>query len=165
MLYEKVDRSYLNRYLHKVQKLDALKKLKFEILDSCGLKSYDFSKIKVTNGGSKKPSEQERAVMRVERINRQILELEAVIIPLKNDLTQQIERVDNNSDDYRHAEILRMLYLEGFTVKDVILSFYPEDNKATRSSIEGLRKTAEKLLAKVSETPFIEVKQLVIEDW
>ncbi len=164
MLYEKVDKTYLRLYLHKVHNLDSLKRLKFELLESCGLKSYDFNKIKVTSG-SKKLSIQEQSILRVERINKQIKQLEAEIQPIKQDLTNQIQRVDENSDDFRHAEILRMLYLEGFTMKDVILNYYTEDTKTTRSNIEGLRKTAEKLLAKISSTPFIKIKQLVIEDW
>lgn len=164
MIYEKIDRGYLNRHLNRLHQLNDLRRLKFEILESCGLKAYDYSSIKVTSG-SKKLSEQERAVLRVENLNKKIKQLEADILPIQNELTEQINRVDSESDDYRHAEILRQLYLDGCTIKDVILNFYPEDNKNTRSSIEGLRKSAEKILAKISTKPFIKVQQMVIEDW
>lgn len=164
MLYEKIDRSYLNWISSKIKMLDYKKQLKYEILDSYGLKAYDISKIKVTTGGQKL-SPQEQAVLRVEKINKQIVELEAELIPIKRNLELQIERVIETTGDFRHGEILKMLYIEGFSVKDVILELYSEDTKATRSSVEGLRKTAEKILSKVSETPFIKVKQLVLEDW
>jgi hypothetical protein len=164
MLYEKIDRGYLNRHLNRIHKLNDLRKLKFEILDSCGLHAYDYSALKVTSG-SKRLSTQERAILRVENINKQIKNLESMINPVQKDLALQIERVDSATDDWRHAEILKMLYLDGCSMKDVILNFYPEDNKNARSSIEGLRKTAEKTLAKISSTPFIKINQLIIEDW
>lgn len=165
MLYEKIDRGYLNRHLHRVQLLDNLRSLKYQILNSCGLKAYDYSKIKVTAGNGHRLTDQEKAVIRVEKIDKQIRELEAIVKPEQAELSKQIERVDSSSDDYRHAAILRQLYVDGDTLKDVILSFYPEDSKEARKSIAGLRKTAEKLLAKVSGIPFIEVRQLTIEDW
>ena len=45
------------------------------------------------------------------------------------------------------------------------MHFDGEDNKNNRSSVEGLRNTAIKLLEKVSSKPFIEIEQRVIEDW
>ena len=165
MLYEKIDRGYLNRHLHRVQRLDNLRSLKYQILNSCGLKAYDYSKIKVTAGNGQRITDQEKAAMRVENIDKKIKKLEAIVIPAQAALSQQIERVDSMSNDYRHAEILRQLYVDGDTLKDVILSFYPEDTKENRKSISGLRNTAEKLLAKISGTPFIKVEQMVIEDF
>lgn len=165
MLYEKIDRGYLNRHLHRVQRLDNLRSLKYQILNSCGLKAYDYSKIKVTAGNGQRITDQEKAAMRVENIDKKIKKLEAIVIPAQAALSQQIERVDSMSNDYRHAEILRQLYVDGETLKDVILSFYPDDTKENRKSISGLRNTAEKLLAKISGTPFIKVEQMVIEDF
>lgn len=165
MLYEKIDKGYLNRHLHRVQRLDNLRSLKYQILNSCGLKAYDYSKIKVTTGNGNKLTEQERAVLRVEKIDKQIRELEAIVKPEQIVLIQQIDRVDETSNDFRHASILRQLYIDGCSLKEVILSFYPEDTKETRKSISGLRNTAEKLLAKISGIPFIRVEQMVIEDF
>lgn len=165
MLYEKIDRGYLNRHLHRVQRLDNLRSLKYQILNSCGLKAYDYSKIKVTAGNGQRITDQEKAAIRVEKIDKQIKELEAIVKPEQAALSQQIERVDSMSNDYRHAAILRQLYVDGDSLKEVILSFYPEDTKENRKSISGLRNTAEKLLAKISGTPFIKVEQMVIEDF
>lgn len=165
MLYEKIDKGYLNRHLHRVQRLDNLRSLKYEILNSCGLKAYDYSKIKVTTGNGRKMTDQEKAAIRVEKIDKQIRELEAIVRPEQIALNLQIDRVDSISDDYRHASILRQLYVDGESLKDVILSFYPEDTKETRKSISGLRNTAEKMLAKISGTPFIKVQQLQLPEW
>jgi len=165
MLYEKIDRGYLNRHLHRVQRLDNLRSLKYQILNSCGLKAYDYSKIKVTAGNGHRMTDQEKAAIRVEKIDRQIKELEAIVTPEQNILLQQLDRLDEKSNDYRHAAILRQLYVDGCSLKDVILSFYPEDTKESRKSISGLRNTAEKMLAKISDIPFIKVEQMTIEDF
>lgn len=165
MLYEQIDRGYLKRHLHRVQRLDSLRSLKYEILNSCGLKAYDYSKIKVDTGNGKKLSTEEKAVLRVEKIDKEIRRQEAIVLPEQAELNQQIDRLDSISNDYRHAAILRQLYIDGESIKDVILSFYPEDTKETRKSITGLRETAEKLLAKITGTPFIKVKQLVLTDF
>lgn len=165
MLYEKIDRGYLNRHLHRVQLLDNLRSLKYQILNSCGLKAYDYSKIKVTTGNGHRMTDQEKAVIRVEKIDKQIKELELIVKPEQLALSEQIERVDSISNDYRHASILKQLYIDGDSLKDVILNFYPEDTKETRKNISGLRKTAEKLLAKISGTAFIKVHQISLEDW
>jgi hypothetical protein len=165
MLYEKIDRGYLNRHLHRVQLLDNLRSLKYQILNSCGLKAYDYSKIKVTAGNGHRMTDQEKAAIRVEKIDKEIKELEVIVKPEQIELNKQIERVDSLSNDYRHAAILRQLYIDGDSIKDVILNFYETDSKEARKSIAGLRKTAEKLLAKISTTPFIKVEQMIIEDW
>ena len=165
MLYEKIDRGYLNRHLHRVQRLDNLRSLKYQILNSCGLKAYDYSKIKVTAGNGHRMTDQEKAAIRVEKIDKQIKELEAIVTPEQNILLQQLDRLEEKSNDYRHAAILRQLYVDGCSLKDVILSFYPEDTKESRKSISGLRNTAEKMLAKISEIPFIKVEQMIIEDF
>jgi hypothetical protein len=165
MLYEKIDRGYLNRHLHRVQLLDNLGSLKYQILNSCGLKAYDYSKIKVTAGNGHRVTDQEKAAIRVEKIDKEVKELEVIVKPEQIELNKQIERVDSLSNDYRHAAILRQLYIDGDSIKDVILNFYETDSKEARKSIAGLRKTAEKLLAKISTTPFIKVEQMIIEDW
>lgn len=164
MYWKVIKKERLNRHKNLVTKLDFLRKRKYELLDQFGLKAYDYSKIKVTSG-SKKMTDQERAVIALEKINKEIKELEAIVLPEQKEIEEQIDRLYTYSDDWRHSDILKRLYVDGENMKDVILAYYNEDNKNTRSNIEGLRNTAIKMLEKVSEKPFIEIKQLTIEDW
>ena len=165
MLYTKIKQERLNRHKNLVAKLDFYRKRKFEILNQFGLKAYDYSKIKVTSGNGKKTTDQERAVIAVEKINKEIKELEAIVLPEQKEIETQINRLYDYSSDWRHPDILKRLYIDGESMKDVILAYYGEDSKNTRSSVEGLRNTAIKLLEKISAKPFIEIQQLVIEDW
>ena len=164
MYWKVIKKERLNRHKNLVTKLDFLRKRKYELLDQFGLKAYDYSKIKVTSG-SKKMTDQERAVIALEKINKEIKYLEAIVLPEQKEIEEQIDRLYTYSDDWRHSDILKRLYVDGENMKDVILAYYNEDNKNTRSNIEGLRNTAIKMLEKVSEKPFIEIKQLTIEDW
>ena len=164
MYWKVIKKERLNRHKNLVTKLDFLRKRKYELLDQFGLKAYDYSKIKVTSG-SKKMTDQERAVIALEKINKEIKELEAIVLPEQKEIEEQIDRLYTYSDDWRHSDILKRLYVDGENMKDVILAYYNEDNKNTRSNIEGLRNTAIKMLEKVSEKPFIEIKQLTIEDY
>lgn len=164
MLYTKIKQECLNRHRNLVAQLDFLRKRKFEILNQFGLKAYDYSKIKVTSG-SKKLTDQERAVIALEKINKKIKDLEIIVLPEQQEIEAQIDRLYDYTNDFRHPDILKRLYVDGESIKDVITAYYGEDNKSNRRSIEGLRNTAIKLLEKVSDAPFIEVKQLVLEDW
>ena len=179
MLYTTIDKGRLRKHLNNVKHLEDLRCRKLEILNSFGLKAYDYSKIKVTSG-TKKPTEQERAVIALERINKEIKALEAKVYPEQKELEAQIDRVNERSDHWQHADILRRLYIDCQTIKDVIIDYTPanytytdghykcldkDKETATRRSIEGFRDTAIKMLEKVSEKPFIEIKQLTIEDW
>lgn len=165
MLYTKIKQERLNRHKNLIAKLDYLRKRKFELLDEFGLKAYDYSKIKITPGNGKKMTDQERAAIALEKINKEIKELELLVLPEQKEIELQIDRLYNYTSDWRHPDILKRLYVDGESMKDVITTYYKEDTKATRKSVEGLRNTAIKLLEKVSEKPFIEIRQMVIEDW
>ena len=165
MLWKIIKQERLNRHKNLVAKLDFYRKRKYEFLNEFGLKAYDYSKIKVTSGNGRKTTDQERAVIAVEKINKEIKELESVVLPEQKEIETQINRLYDYSSDWRHPDILKRLYVDGESMKDVILAYYGEDNKNNRSSVEGLRNTAIKLLEKVSSKPFIEIEQRVIEDW
>ena len=164
MLWKRIKKDQLNRHRNMVEKLDHLRQRKFEILDQFGLKAYDYSKIKVTSG-SKKMTDQERAVIAVEKLNREIKALAAIVMPEQMEIEKQIILLDSISNDWRHADILKRLYVDGEKMKDIILTYYSVDNKNNRNCAEGLRDTAIKMLEKVSEKPFVEIKQTKIEDW
>jgi len=165
MLWNVIKKERLNKHKNLVSKLDFLRKRKFEILNQFGLKAYDYSAIKVTAGNGRKTTDQERAAIALEKINKEIKDLEAIVLPEQQEIEAQINRLDDYSDDWRHSDILKRLYIDGESIKDVITTYYGDDNKNTRRSIEGLRNTAIKLLEDVSVKPFIEIQQMVIEDW
>lgn len=179
MLYTTIDKGRLRKHLNNVKHLEDLRRRKIEILNSFGLKAYDYSKIKVTSG-SKKATDQERAVIAVEKINREIRELEAIVYPEQKELEAQIDRVNEKSDYWQHADVLRRLYIDCQTIKDIIIDYTPANYKyidghykcidkdketATRRSIEGFRDTAIRMLSEVSDTPFIPCQQHMLEVW
>lgn len=165
MLYKIIRQERLTQYRNRVRQLNFLRSKKYEILNSCGLKAYDYSKIKVTSGNGRRLTEQERAVLVVEKYDKKIKELESVISLDTQELEKQIERVDQKSDNWKHAEALRGFYLEGETKQETALRIYGDDSKQAVKNLSELIKTALENLEKVSSTPFVEVQQLVLEDW
>lgn len=165
MLYKIIRKERLNKYRNKVCQLNFLRRKKFEILNSFGLKAYDYSKIKVTPGNGRKLTDQEKAVLSVERFDRKIRELEAEIKPEMDELEKQIDRVDGRSDNWRHAEALRSFYLFGNSKQEAASRVYGENTKQDVKNFNELLKVALEFLEKVSSTPFVEVQQLVIDDW
>ena len=165
MLYKIVRKERLNRYRNKVCQLNFLKRKKFELLDSFGLKAYDYSKIKVTSGNGRKLTDQEKAVMSIENFDRKIRQLEAEIQPEMDELEKQIERVDGKSDNWRHAEALRSFYLFGESKLETAEKIYGESTKQDVKNLNELLKVALEYLEKVSSTPFVEVQQITMEDW
>ena len=165
MLYKIIRQERLIRFRNRVRQLDFLKQKKFEILNSCGLKAYDYSKIKVTTGNGHKLTEQERAVLNIEKYDRKIKELQALISEEQSELEKQIERVDGTSTNWKHGEVLRSYYLEGETKRETAIRVYGNDSKQDVKNLGELIKKALEILEKVSSTPFVEVKQLTLDNW
>lgn len=165
MLYKIIRQERLTQYRNRVRQLNFLRSKKFEVLNSCGLKAYDYSKIKVMTGNGRKLTEQERAVLSVEKFDTKIKELQALISVDTKELEQQIERVDKTSDNWKHAEALRSYYLEGETKQETAFRVYGGATKQDVKNLSELLKTALEILEKVSGKPFVEVQQLVLEDW
>lgn len=165
MLYKVIKKERLNAYRNKVCQLNFLKAKKYEIMDRFGLKAYDYSKIKVMAGNGRRMTDQERAAINVEKYERKIKELEAEIQPEHDELETQIDRVDNTSNNWRHAEALRSFYLLGESKQDAAFRVYGDNDKQDIKNLSELLNVALELLEKVSSTPFVEVKQLVLEDW
>ncbi len=165
MLYKIIRQERLTQYRNRVRQLNFLRSKKYEILNSCGLKAYDYTKIKVTSGNGKRLTEQERAVLIVEKYDKKIKELEAIISTDTQELEEQIARVDQKSDNWKHAEVLRCFYLEGETKQETALRIYGDDSKQAVKNLSELIKTALEILEKVSSTPFVKIEQLVLDNW
>ena len=163
MLYTIIKKDSLNKFRNKICKLNFLKHKKIEIMNTFGLKAYDYSKIKVMAGNGKKLTEQERAVLSVEKYDQQIRELEAEIKPEKDELEEQIEKVDGESTNWRHAEALRSFYLFGESKQQAACRVYGDSTKQDIKNFNDILKTALEFLAKVSN--HVEIQELNIEDW
>lgn len=165
MLYKVIKKERLNAYRNKVCQLNFLKAKKNEIMDRFGLKAYDYSKIKVMAGNGRRMTDQERAAINVEKYEYKIKQLEAEIQPERDELEIQIDRVDATSNNWRHAEALRSFYLLGESKQDASFRVYGDNDKQDIKNLSELLNVALELLEKVSSTPFVEIKQLVLEDW
>ena len=163
MLYTIIKKDSLNKFRNKICKLNFLKHKKIEIMNTFGLKAYDYSKIKVMAGNGKKLTEQERAVLSVEKYDQQIRELEAEIKPEKDELVVEIEKVDGESTNWRHAEVLRGYYLLGESKQQAASRVYGDSTKQDIKNFNDILKTALEFLAKVSN--HVEIQELNIEDW
>ena len=163
MLYTIVRKERLNKYRNKICQLNYLKQKKLEILNAFGLKAYDYSKIKVTIGNGKKLTDQEKAVLSVEKFDKKIRELEAEIKPETDELKKEINRVDSTSTNWRHAEALRRFYLYGENKIEAANMIYGDDTKQGVKNLNEILKTAIELLGEVSG--LVDVQKVAIEDW
>lgn len=163
MLYTIIRKDRLNKYRNKICQLNFLRQKKFEILNSFGLKAYDYSKIKVTIGNGKKLTDQEKAVLSVEQFDKKIRELEAEIKPETDELEKQIDLVDCESTNWRHAEALRSFYLFGESKQEAANRVYGECTKQDVKNFNEILKTALEFLGKVSS--YVEVQKITTEDW
>ena len=163
MIYTIIRKERLNKFRNKICKLNFLKLKKIEIMNTFGLKAYDYSKIKVMTGNGKKLTEQERAVLSVEKYDKDIRELEADLKPEKDELEEQIEKVDGESTNWRHAEALRSFYLCGDSKQQAACRVYGDSTKQDIKNFNDILKTALEFLSKVSK--HVEIQELNIEDW
>ena len=162
MIYTIVKKERLNKYRNKVCYLNFLKQKKIEILNSFGLKAYDYTKIKVMAGNGKKLTDQEKAVLSVEKFDKKIRELEAEIKPEMDELEKQIDRVDSESTNWRHAEVLRSFYLLGESKQEAANRVYGECTKQDVKNLNEILKTAIEYLGKTSS--LVELQEVDLED-
>ena len=101
----------------------------------------------------------------MEKYDKKIKELQALISEEQSELEKQIERVDGISTNWKHGEVLRSYYLEGETKRDTAIRVYGNDSKQDVKNLGELIKKALEILEKVSSTPFVEVRQLTLENW
>lgn len=163
MIYTIIKKERLNKFRNKICKLNFLKRKKNEVMNTFGLKAYDYSKIKVMAGNGKKLTDQERAVLSVEKYDHDIRELEADLKPEKDELEEQIEKVDGQSTNWRHAEALRSFYLFGESKQQAAIRVYGDSSKQDIKNFNDILKTALEFLSKVSK--HVDIQELNIEDW
>lgn len=117
----------------------------------------NYSNVRVTNGSSQFLSEEEKYILRLEKINRLIKECEDILLPAKNRLKQQISRI--HKSEYRKVLILR--YIERWKWVDIINEcfWYEEDLNYNfekyKTKIMYWNKAALERLEEISERPYI----------
>lgn len=166
-MYEPITKERLDNYSESVRELDSLLKQKEGIKQKIGsLSGIDYSRIKVSSGNGSKISEQEHYVMLLQKINERIDRLRALVIPEHNIIKTQIARV--KKWNYRKVLILR--YLEKWKwseIREEFFGFEPdyEDEQygKYKDTIMYWNRRALEELEKVSNKPFLSVKQLPLE--
>lgn len=162
MYYQILNKERLEEYRQIVKWLQTLYHNRRELLKTMGLKSYDFSKTKVTSG-TKQMSEEERNAIKLEKLNNEIKENELKRDVLFNEFETQIKRLRNP----QHRFFIREYYVDNTPRKDVINMMFGEGahmNSNAVKKFDRLQQAALNELQKVSKTPFIEVtEQLTIE--
>lgn len=162
----KIDREWLEWFGESWRVYESYKQQKAAIEKKINsLQSVDLSKPNVQNGASTHISEQERYVLRLEKINSLIKECENILLPAKQRLKMQIARI--TKAHYRKILILR--YIEHWKWSDIIEDcfWYEEDfNKSDygkyKDKVLDWNRRALNKLEDLSEKPFIPVNQLHI---
>lgn len=165
MIYQKINKDRLMLHRQNVKKLDCKRKQKHDIINAMGLKSVDFTKPKVTNGNKKPISTQEQLIIRLEKINNEIKELEAIVIPEQQEIEKQIEQV--GIKDWRFKEILQGYYIDDIPHKEIMINIFgilEKDNENVRSKYYHLVNFAIKALEKVSTKPFLKINEYELEE-
>ncbi len=166
-MYEPITKERLENYSESVRELDSLLKQKEGIKQKIGsLSGIDYSRIKVSSGNGSKISEQEHYVMSLQKINERIDRLRALVIPEHNIIKTQIARV--KKWNYRKVLILR--YLEKWKWSEIIEEFFgfepdyeDEQYGKYKDTVMYWNRRALEELEKVSNKPFLPVKQLPLE--
>ena len=161
MLYEIINKDRLMRYKQYVSELNTLYERKHQLEQTMGLSSYDFSKIKVTTN-KRRLTEEEQFVIRLEKINRKISEIEPIVRAGRLEFESQIERIAHL--DWRYKEILQSYYVDNVKAKEIVITLFGNSEPESWKQFYRLQKAALRELQKVSKKPFIEIEQqLVLE--
>ena len=132
-----------------------------------GVSGVNYSNAKVTNGASHFLSEEEKFILRLEKINRLIKECEDILLPAKERLKQQIARI--HKSEYRKVLILR--YVERWKWVDIINEcfWYEEDLNYNfekyKTKIMYWNRSALEKLEEISKKAYVKVEQLTLKDW
>lgn len=122
-MHEPITRERLDRYLDSCKTLAYYEQKKRNLERKLGLSGVDYSKIKVTTGNGNKMSEQERHVLILERINKEITALRAEVKPEHDIIVAQIRRVNSS----RSRTIITLKYIERRTTQELVEWFFCED--------------------------------------
>ena len=122
-MIEPITRERLNRYIDSCKTLAYYENKKRNLIKKLGLSGVDYSKIKVTSGNARKPSEQERFVSILERVNREIETLRAEIKPEHDIIVAQIRRLPTS----KSRTIITLKYIEGRSTQDMVEYYFCDD--------------------------------------
>lgn len=168
-IYESITVERLKDYAEVLNELKELIRKKSLIKRRIGLlSSIAFAACKVTDGNSRKTSQQERYAMSVEAINGEINKYRAWILPEQEIIKSQISRIKKMK--YRQVLYMRYIYrlkwskitFEFFNLEE---DFEEEKNGKYRDKIFDWHSQALKELEKISSLPYVpaENKQLHFE--
>lgn len=137
---EIITRERLNRYADSCKTLSYYIIKKRNLEKKIGLSGVDYTKTKVTTTNARKPSEQERYVTILEKINNEITKLKAEIKPEHDIIVNQISKLSTS----RNRTIITLKYIEGRTTQELVEWFFCEDPLWNPDDdIEDFKKTAE----------------------
>mgnify|MGYP003290009657 CR=1 FL=1 len=167
MIYKTITKERLRTYLDSVRELSFLLEKKHAIERNMSLKGVDYSKSKVINGNPKKTSEAELYAIKLEKINSEIDRIKAFTVPEHNELVTQISRLSR----FYWRRVITYKFLEGWKTSEIVSYFFSdepdfEEEKEFKykKKIERWLDEAIENLEKTSERPFIQYRQLIIEE-
>ncbi len=123
IIHEPITRELLNRYTKSCRELALCEERKRKLTKKIGLSAVDYSKIKVTSGNGHRPSEQERYVQILERINREIECLKSEIKPIHDNIVLQVRRLESP----KSRTIITLKYIEGRSTQDLVEYYFCDD--------------------------------------
>lgn len=162
MQTEPITKKRLDDFGEIVREYNELKRQKFLITKKLGIKSVDFSKVKVSNGDSRHISEEERYVLKLEKINNKIKEYEEWISPEKKIILSQIARIKR----WEFRKVLVYRYIEKWKISEIVQDFFEFEDDYETSKDKYKERVLYWLdrgfqeLEQISAKPYVEVKQL-----
>lgn len=167
MINEPITMQRLEDFGAIMREYNNLKSQKFKLEKRLGLSGVDYSKIKVTSGNGHKFSEEEHFVSALQKINSKMKEYEKWLIPEKEVIVKQIARVKRQ--EYRKILVLR--YIEKWKWSEIIQECFwfeadYEDEKQNKYKDKVLywNRQALKELEEVSQKPYVQIEQLILEE-
>lgn len=122
-MIEPITRERLNRYIDSCKTLAYYVQKRKNLMAKLGISGIDYSKTKVTSGNARKPSEEERYVQILERVNKEINTLRAEIRPEHDIIVAQIRRLPTS----KSRTIITLKYIEGRSTQDMVEYYFCDD--------------------------------------
>lgn len=165
-MYEGVTTERLKFFGEFLREYEAVLTRKKQIVEALGgLKSVDLTKTRVQNGDSNRTSEEERYTMRLEEVNKLIKEYEAWLLPEREIIRTQIERVPR----FEYRKILKMRYIQRMKWSEIVKDLFEfqkdyEEGKygKYKDTVMYWNRRALEELEKVSSKPYIPVQKHLI---
>lgn len=161
-----ISQDILKAYADNIRYLERLKNIRRFMRERIGnIQSVDFSKIKVINGNSQHTSEQKRYAIKLEKINKEIEELENWCNDTKQKILSNIRRIHKH--EYRKILIYR--YLELWKWAEIIQDFFEfeedfeiEKDGKYKQNVMYWHRAAIQELEKLRYNVFVPIKQGIL---